>query len=229
MKKLLSIILVAIMLVTIFVIPTTATEFDDSKFKFFEKTVQYYGEKYREDIKMCGYDELYYHYSDESSEEIDWALLYSCVWAQPSEIKYGTVVGGRVISVTGGGSIGFFEGHGVYIKETDSIIPLSQSNLERIIELCPDFVKDIEENKIGQAFGDVNNDNDVNVIDATWIQRHLVGYYDELSYYDCVVLDGGRIVEGRDSYVCISDFDRDGETTVMDATAIQKKLAQIEE
>ncbi len=217
MKKIISVLMIAVMLVSVFVVPTTATEFDASKFKYFEKTVEYYGEMYREAIMYC-YDELYYHYSDENSEDPDWALIYCCIQPQPIEMKYGTAVGDRVISVVGGDSVGFMEGHGVYIKETDSIIVLGQRNMDRIIQLCPDFIESIEENEIGQAFGDVDNDNKLTVIDATYIQMCLAGY---ILPYDYVGIDGGR------SHVLISDFDRDGERTVLDATAIQMKLAKL--
>ena len=113
--------------------------------------------------------------------------------------------------------------YGVFIKETESFVSLTQSNLDYIIENCPRFVEAIEENEIGQQLGDVDNDGCLSVVDATYIQRCLAEYDDwEMTVYDRVNLDGGN------EYVYISDIDRDGERSILDATAIQKKLARIE-
>ena len=196
-------------------------EFDASKFKYFEKIMELYGENYRFDIEYT-YNELYYHYSDENQEEPDWALIFCEVRSQPVQRRYGTVVGNRVLAIVGGGCVRLDYGYGVYIKETDSIVSLTQDSLNQIIELCPDFVKAIEENNIGQSFGDMNNDGIVDVVDATYIQRYLADHYD---YYQYIYND---VTIGAKSGVMISDFDRDGETTILDATKIQRHIAGLE-
>lgn len=58
--------------------------------------------------------------------------------------------------------------------------------------------------------GDMNYDGVVDVIDATLIQRSLVGSY------ECYMMDA------------IGDFDHDGERSVIDATLIQRKDAKID-
>ena len=60
------------------------------------------------------------------------------------------------------------------------------------------------------VFGDVNRDYEVDILDATEIQRHLAGIM-EFSYD----------TELR------ADFDRDGEVSVLDVTYIQRKEAEI--
>lgn len=219
MKKIISVLLIVAMLISVFAMSATATEFDASKFKYFEKTVEFYGVKYIDEI-MYNYDELYYHYSDNNQEEPDWALLFCVVRPDMVNILCGTVVGNRVLAITGGGCIRFDYGYGVYIKETDSIVSLTPKKLNQIIELCPDFVEAIETNEIGQAFGDVDGNGKIDVMDATYIQRGIAGISNFI--YDDFVEVGAKGI------VWFSDFDRDGEITVMDATAIQRHIAGIE-
>ena len=226
MKKVISILMIMVMLVSVFAIPVFADDNVAQEYVYLDEFIQRY-EEYRygftEAASGNGYKEWYYHYSSESDEEPDWTLIYSRVLQLPSEWKYGTVVGDRVLYVEGGGCIPFSLGYGVYVKSVDEFIGLSQDRLERIIELCPDFVEVIEENKIGCAFGDVNGDNELTIIDATYIQRKLAGYD--------VCFDHNISVEipADDSYnIEISDFNRDGDTTILDATAIQRKLAKLD-
>ncbi|MBQ8860444.1 MAG: dockerin type I repeat-containing protein, partial [Ruminococcus sp.] len=93
---------------------------------------------------------------------------------------------------------------------------------EKIIELCPGFVEAIEENEIGQAFGDVNDDKVVDIFDATYVQRHIAGINKD---YD-IEMNFGIMTNG--GFVDLGDFNRDGETTVMDATMIQRHLVGLE-
>ena len=64
------------------------------------------------------------------------------------------------------------------------------------------------------VFGDSNRDYEVDILDATEIQRYLVGI-SELSS------------EFAYEYELRADFDRDGELTVLDVTYIQRKEAEI--
>ncbi len=57
--------------------------------------------------------------------------------------------------------------------------------------------------------GDVDNDGDLTVFDATGIQRELVGIGSTEYIEDC------------------ADYDHDGDVSVLDATAIQRKLADL--
>jgi hypothetical protein len=183
--------------------------------------VEYIGEYYESAIRYV-YDEVYYHYSDDNTNEPDWALIFCGFAPAPIEAKYGTLVGDRILSVVGGGCGGFIDGYGVYVRATDSFITLRQNKLEEIVELCPEFVESIVENEIGQQFGDVDSDGELSVVDVTYIQRFLAGYRDYIQTYFLVTLDGGK------GHVIVPDFDRDGVTTVLDATAIQKKLAGLD-
>ena len=167
------------------------------------------------------YDEIYYYYSDETEEEPDWVLIYAALFPEPVDYLCGNVVGSRVLHTVGSGPIPFGEGYGVYVRETDSFIDLS--NLEEIIELCPDFVEAIEENEIGQAFGDVDDNGEIDIIDAAYIQRYIAELY--------IVAEIERTFSINyllGNTISIGDYDCDGETTIMDATAIQRHIAGLE-
>ncbi|MBQ6626933.1 MAG: dockerin type I repeat-containing protein [Ruminococcus sp.] len=85
-------------------------------------------------------------------------------------------------------------------------------SLEDIATTNPEIIDMIIDKQFTERvgyIGDVDKDGEISVIDATEIQRHIARLN---------VL----------SIEQIADVDRDGETTVFDATAIQMKLAKIE-
>ena len=226
MKKIMSILIVIVMMLSISIMPVYAgAKSDAEQYKYFDKffnTYFDYGD-FEHDEVLGSYDELLYHYENESDEEPDWTLIICPVRCAAVMYKVGTVVGSRVLSIIGGGGPGFTDGYGVYIRDTDSFVELRQSSLEKIIELCPGFVEAIEENEIGQAFGDVNDDKVVDIFDATYVQRHIAGMMED---YNIEVNFSINIIS--DNNVSIGDFDRDGETTIMDATMIQRHLVGLE-
>ncbi len=213
-----------IVVLSIAIMPAYADDKSDTEpYKYFDKFyATYFSSGFiRPEEALGAYDEVYYHYGNDTDEEPDWTLIMCPVRCVPAMYKVGTVVGSRVLCIVGGGCPGFTDGYGVYIRDTDSFVELRQSSLEQIIELCPDFVEAIEENKIGQGFGDVNDDNVVDIFDATYVQRHIAGMTED---YNIEVNFSIHIIS--ENNVSIGDFDRDGETTVMDATAIQRYLVQ---
>ena len=62
-------------------------------------------------------------------------------------------------------------------------------------------------------------------MDATFVQR-VIAELDEFNNYDNI--NDYYVHRGKEILKYISDFDRDGERTILDATAIQMKLAQLE-
>ena len=113
-------------------------------------------------------------------------------------------------------------GYHVYVKELDTFLPVEEAQMDKIIECCPDFVKVIEEKEFGQLIGDIDGNNVIEIIDATYLQRYLAEYPDFIGGYN---IDQLTNVTGS---IDVSDFDRDGETTVMDATMIQRHLVGLE-
>ena len=216
MKKIISIMLIAVVLVSMYVMPAFATGDDTSDFKYYDKFCEYIRRTY-----LYNYQEVYYHYVDENREEPDWTLIRYPDAPEPTDARCGLVVGNRVLANKGSGRFWF-----VYVREIDDFMVLNQSSVDEISKICPDFIEAIEENEIGQAFGDVDMDDKVTILDATCIQKELAGY-EVISLLDVVNLTYSEIND-LVKIVRISDYDRDGETTIMDATAIQKMLAGLE-
>ena len=156
----------------------------------------------------------YCHYSDENSEEPDWALVACVIQPEPWGVMVGAVVGNRVLYIYGGpGQAPFYSGIAVYVPEVDEFFDLTK-RLDEIIELCPDFVETIEKEKFGSLIGDMNWDDKISILDATIIQRCIA---DNIR---------GEEFEGVDGGFCIADFNRDYSSDIMDATAIQRYLVQ---
>ena len=237
MKKVISILMIMVLLVSMLAVATTANTVDDSQNKYIEDFIQYYGEYYRNAIyyeaTTGNYKELYYHYSDENSEEPDWTLIYAVIDLNMHWEYYGVIVGNRAIydQELAGHS---YSRHYVYITELDEVIPLNNSRLDEILEHCPELTETLDELNYGQLIGDINDDYKINIIDATYIQRKLAGYQDTVSVRVCPTfrrVEIGvdmRITVGHHQHEYVGDFNRDGETTILDATAIQRKLAKLD-
>ena len=103
--------------------------------------------------------------------------------------------------------LSIFAGRSYYDCQDDDFY-----SLEDIATTNPEIIDMIIDKQFTQRvgyIGDVDKDGEISVIDATEIQRHIARLN---------VL----------SVEQIADVDRDGGTTVFDATAIQMKLAKIE-
>lgn len=179
--------------------------------------IKEYNELYEDDF-YYSYREFCY-YSNETNEEPEWVLMVCSILPEPWECRHGALVGNRALYTSAGPGLTKSDtGLLVYIPKTDTFIDLVNSNMEQIVELCPDFVKVIEENKIGRELGDVNDDDRVDILDATHIQFALAHVYD-YPVWGVFTRHGAAFSMG--------DFDQDGDFTVLDATAIQMKLAQL--
>ena len=235
MKKIISILLVAIMLISISIMPTLA------------ENRKYYpqAEKYQENCPVDWfYHESYYHYSDGATNP-DWAYVHfgfdegmfdDTTIIQPQ--RGGVLFGDRLIVNDTISSNTPAYGYAVYVAELDTFIPVYDNNVEKILEYCPDFLDVLEEQGYGTQFGDVNNDENVDIIDVTYIQRDLAGFNDILNvitseflvdiYKDFKFSRLNSIKVDNRGYMFISDFDRDGEVSILDATEIQLKLARLD-
>lgn len=69
-----------------------------------------------------------------------------------------------------------------------------------------------DETKNALVYGDVNIDGDITVIDATDIQKYIVG-----------------LEEFTEDSKSVADVDSDGVVSVMDATSIQKYIVGLED
>lgn len=222
MKKIVSlIIVVSVIFISVF----SASAIEDLYGDIPIKTDTLYLERFKiynelsEDDYYYNYREFCY-YSNETNEEPDWVLINCSILPPPWERRHGALVGNRVLYNHAGPGLTKSEtGFLVYIPKTDTFIDLVNNNVEQIVQLCPDFVKVLEENKIGRELGDVNDDDSVDILDATHMQFALARRYDYPVW--------GVFTRQGDEAFSMGDYDKDGDFTVLDATAIQMKLAQI--
>lgn len=161
------------------------------------------------------YDELYYH-CDENGKR-DWVLVYATnLTASPWEVQ--ETVADRIF-FNAAEIHPFNFGYGVYDVENDCFAGLTNKILEKYDGLYDAMV----ELKIGIPLGDADDDRVLSVMDATFIQRaeaQLVEY----GRFDCLYGFGSI---GGFEVKYVSDFNLDGERNILDATAIQRKIAKI--
>ena len=214
MKRIMSVLIVMIVVLSIAIMPAYADVYDTTSYKYFDKYVECYGS-----APMYEYNELYYYFEEENEEEPIWTLAREVNRCEMWISLNGTKVGDRILT-TPCYQKDSVSGYHVYVKELDTFLPVEEAQMDRIIEYCPDFVKVIEENEFGQLIGDIDENDTLEITDATYIQRYVAEYHDFIGGYNIYELTN---VYGS---IDVSDFDRDGETTVMDATAIQRYLVQ---
>ena len=112
-----------------------------------------------------------------------------------------------------------FFGYYVYIAETDSFVTLREAfdqNVPYIEEVFTTY-------GLGELIGDVDGNNILNILDATKIQR-CIANIDEFSANDEIT---GETTGETIGY--ISDFNRDSNRDILDATKIQQYLAKIKD
>lgn len=78
-------------------------------------------------------------------------------------------------------------------------------NVEGELELVGECV---EPQKINFVLGDINSDNEMSIIDVTYVQKYSAG-----------------LITLTDAQLAVADYDRDGNVSITDATAMQKILA----
>lgn len=226
-------------MLSIIIIPVYAEdEFDTSSFKYYDKAKEL---NYGED--PLAYEEIYYHYTDENSEDPDWTFVECITDYTLWDLQFGVAIEDILIYNYDTGSIS--DSHYlVYVTALEKFLRVDSRDIDKILEYCPDFVETMKEQKLCALRGDINDDFKVDIIDATYIQRYIAEY-DDTVYVRLRIHDDYRVhlrIEERfivtylhaDQYVTgeekyhIGDSNHDGEVTILDATAIQRKLAKIE-
>ena len=220
MKKIISMLLVVIMIMSV----TTITAFSatndagDKDYLFFSDF---------DAIHRCNtgdttyyYDELYYHYVDENdpNSEIDWSIVYALLYAGNASLIKG-MISDRVL--TSSMNACYTYGWALYDAKTKEFISIDDVDIDKYDGL----EEALSEVKVGNPLGDADLDGLLTISDATYIQRVLANLseyskYDDLSIYGTW---GGKY-DNPLNY--ISDIDGDGNRTITDATAIQVKLAK---
>lgn len=179
----------------------------------------YYADKFAEycasqSEEVLDYDELYYHRGDDG--ELDWVLLYAHGgWPDP---WYGMgIIGNRVI-VSGTYPV-FTFGMGLYDVKKDAFYDLyamkDYDHYDGLAEAIDRYGK-------GKLLGDLDGDDSITILDATMIQRCEINAAD---YSESDRINESELVD--DVFKPIhyySDFNRDGERNILDATCIQRYL-----
>ena len=221
MKKLVSILIIAVMLLSVTVVPAFAYEnlspgdylYEDKFLECIEGYMNFEDECY-------GYEEIYYHHIDENDpqSDIDWVYVngFSNV-NLPWMAK--RVVADRVF-YKNSGSVPFDFGCAIFDVSKDAFVDITDETIGAFNGLA----EMLEELKIGTPIGDADCDDELSILDATHIQLVAAKIFeydpsDDISYYH-------NLGERELSY--ISDADLDGERSIMDATAIQLKLAGLD-
>lgn len=161
---------------------------------------------------LYNYSELYYH--SDSDSNVDWVLITGEDAVVVSEPLY-QIIGNRVVIETQQ-IVPFGFGVGVYDVKQDTCKPIYSDMLAQydgLEEAFNNYGK-------GRLLGDLNGDNNISVLDVTILQRCMANIQD-FPEDDTINLHDLSYSSMQKYY---SDFNRDGERNVLDATAIQRYL-----
>ena len=163
--------------------------------------------------------ELYYHYEN-GSQKPTWILTYGCPRNTSGVLSYG--VFGDYVMYGVMGSPSDFVYH-IYVVDEEKFYSIEDAWTNDIIcckeEIFTKYLR--KEFYSARLIGDATEDNALSILDATYIQQAVAKYRG----LDDLILEQHAY---GDELKYITDFDRDGERTIFDATKIQMKLAKIE-
>lgn len=205
MKRIISIILIAVMLLALSAITVFSANVYQGDYIYEERFL----DEYPPDYGTYEYQEFYYHHIDENdpNSEIDWILVEAMVAME--DTLYCTKIGNRILFLYSQ-EYPFSCGYGVYDVKQDCFISLASRDIFEKYEDLEDVVNN--KVRIGRLLGDTDLDDCLSILDATTLQRGLVN---------------GKYSEKYGMAYEVADFDLDYNVTVMDATAIQMHLAGI--
>ena len=164
------------------------------------------------------YDEIYEH-TDENGE-VDWAIVKAATNKQTSSLYTSPryfEFGNRVLDIEDELEP-FYFGMGVYSVKHDRFFDVYAPELYELDELERVWTQI----GAGRLIGDMDGDNTLTTIDAVMIQRCAAGMQEYPESDKNIPSD---MVQNPLTY--FSDFDQDGERTIMDVTAIQRYLANM--
>ena len=172
------------------------------------------------------YYSLYNHYPEgvSSADEAtpDYALVF-CGSNMVSPAYSGGTFGDRYILQEYNIYYPYLLGFHIFVPETLTFLTLREA-----WDMQIDGIEDVfEDYGLGYIRGDADFDREINIKDATFIQKCLAGIesFEDKDYVSGFVEDGQK-TEGR--YVArVSDMNRDAEVNIKDVTAIQKYVVGI--
>ena len=222
MKKLVSIILVFVLMLSISITPAFAYKeeykeyydmlFGHADWLFLDKFLENEIIPRESDGSMV---QLFYYYEycchKDATGNIDWVLAEANT--QPlydMDTSHAVVINDKVIYIAHDYFI-FRSGMVVYDVKKDKFFNLLSVDLSEY-----EGLEEYIDKNMGRRIGDADGDDELTVFDATFIQRAIAKLceFNSNDYFE--------------KYGYISDVDGDRERTVLDATAIQMKLAGLE-
>ncbi|MBE6824218.1 MAG: hypothetical protein E7513_02610 [Ruminococcaceae bacterium] len=228
MKKIFSMLLIVSILITVFTVSVSA----DSAYAsgdYVEDFEAYLVDNglgpHYEDQNWYAYEAPCYEYFSEANDTDipDWILAFGAYMGLSPMPCYG--VFGDYYIQNGNYLYPYSLGYYVYVPSESKFYTLEEAWEADFEGIENAFTEYLLVEDIAGYIGDADGDNKLSIIDATFIQRTLVGLCvfdssDDLTAHTKVT-DTAEL-----SYV--SDIDGDGKRTVLDATAIQRKLAQLD-
>lgn len=225
MKKAISIILSALMMLSTAFVTTNALSTEGSRYeaKFVEYLRNYCNPE------SYGYaDKNWYSYceicdfssKDNTSEEADCVLVRgSSFMVEP--MMHCVVIGQRYFlqNCCSPDCLGYY----IYSKTDDSF-----TSLEDMYKSDKDFTtKLVNEVGIGKLLGDIDNNNKLTVNDVTLLQKQLanIGYYTETigNYFSNHPISDSPLIDST------GDINCDGKTDINDVTYMQYRVAELAE
>lgn len=189
------------------------------KDKFYDFASWEGAERNYEDV--LSYDELFYHHDEQN--KVDWALVYGTTWyVTPMEIY--AVLGDRVITQNSG-YVPFILGYGVYDVKADTFTDLGKAYGDNRYEGLQEAFEALN---VGMKIGDMNNDNEVNIKDATMIQKSLACLTDFPEFDNIAEGRGNAFLGDTPQLSYLSDVNRNGRRDIGDATAVQRIAAKMQ-
>lgn len=179
---------------------------------------------YNSSLQTIGkYEELYYH--KDKDDRIDWALIEVRARQQKPTVVF-SVIGNRVFDYDDW-QCPFASGYCVYDVVNDKFSDASDADNEKF----PGFSRAVDEavkkspyNNRGRLIGDMDGDDELTMIDATLIQRCDIRIRDWPE--DDLIKPEGHTYKKPPTYY--SDFDRNGERDIVDATKLQRYVTMID-
>lgn len=173
--------------------------------------------------EQCTYEEVYYHADPrfDSVDQHDWVLI-SARSLVPTEGNYYGVFDDIVVYSSEYSPFDF--GYGVYDCAEDTYYSIADAWNRGYADLHDVFINRVSSGNDVDLLGDADNDGELTILDATMIQRSLIGLTDLeesswwFKHYGCNF--GNRLTS-------LADYDADGLVDVIDVTRIQRALIGI--
>lgn len=173
---------------------------------------------------LMDYRELYYH--ENENGETDWVLLYARMCMMfPATFR--AILGNRVFDQWNTYTP-FYTGYGIYDVEKETVVDLcdpyqfdadSYSGWKRAVDQYGFRESDANGEINGRLLGDLDGDDELSILDVTLLRRCDVKLCD-WPENDEIGADFGKLTR-------FSDFNRDGGRDILDATCLQRYLADL--